>query len=176
MTDEGNMDYEDIIREISPKLRWVVRKVYRCNPSFDTDDLYQEAMLYLWLDFNNGKLQNKTVSYILQGCYFHLKNYIRKNHTKKHSINIEQISKENEKIVFNNLLRDKNSEYLFEEVDCRIFIDWIKNKLLTKREAEVFCLSMEGLTTREIGKTLGISHVSVIKIKRKVRDKCESYL
>jgi len=57
----------------------------------------------------------------------------------------------------------------------KMLIEKINNNGLTKREKEVFNLGLEGLTTREIGGRLGISHVMVVKLKGKIRDKCEKY-
>ena len=56
-----------------------------------------------------------------------------------------------------------------------MLIEEILNDGLTRREKEVFCLALEGLTTREIGSRLGISHVRVVKLKGKIRDKCKKY-
>ena len=43
---------------------------------------------------------------------------------------------------------------------------------LTKREEDIFVLSLDDWTTREIGKKLGISHVMVVKIKKRIKRKC----
>jgi RNA polymerase sigma factor (sigma-70 family) len=45
---------------------------------------------------------------------------------------------------------------------------------LDEREQEVLRLLMEGLTVREIGDRLGISHVMVVKLWRRMRDKCRA--
>jgi RNA polymerase sigma factor (sigma-70 family) len=43
---------------------------------------------------------------------------------------------------------------------------------LNEREKVVFRLYLDGLTTRDIGTRLGISHVMVVKIKKKIKEKC----
>ena len=48
-------------------------------------------------------------------------------------------------------------------------------KILTEREKEVVFLSIDGLTVREIGVKLNISHVMVIKIKNNIKRKCISF-
>ena len=72
------MSFEELTERISPKLKGIIYKIHRPSHSLSEDDLYQEAILQLWYDYQDGKLSDKTDSYILQGCYFYLKNYMRK--------------------------------------------------------------------------------------------------
>ena len=86
-----SMAFEELVKRLSPTLK---RITYRLNGHFtffNDEDLFQEALVRLWQDFNAGKLDDKTDSYILQGCYFHLKNYIRKCKTRTKLISIEAI-------------------------------------------------------------------------------------
>ena len=133
--------------------------------------------MHLWRDYKDGKLVDKTDSYILQGCYFHLKNYIRKNYDKAKLVSLENMANE-EGATFDldKILSLENPESSFELVNCKMLIEKINNNGLTRREKEVFCLALEGLTTREIGGRLGISHVRVVKLKGKIRDKCRKYI
>ena len=71
------MSFEELIERISPKLKGIIYKIHGSFHSLSEEDLYQEAVLQLWVDHNNGKLSDKTDSYILQSCYFYLKNYMR---------------------------------------------------------------------------------------------------
>jgi len=170
------MDYEDLVRKISPKLKGIVKRVQVDSAVFDGNDLYQEALLLLWVDFKGGKLNGKTDSYILQRCYFYLKNYIRKNYSRVHLISFDQLIEKNQNFDFTESLYSEGFERYVEDIDCEILIDQIKNNVLTKREKEVFCLSMEELTTREIGEKLGVSHVRVVKLKQKIKEKCKRYI
>ncbi|MBP1732776.1 MAG: hypothetical protein H6Q55_3205, partial [Deltaproteobacteria bacterium] len=70
--------FDLIIKRISRTLQRITQKLNGRFSFMDHDDLFQEAVLQLWIDFHGGRLEAKTDSYILQGCYFHLKNYIRK--------------------------------------------------------------------------------------------------
>ena len=73
-----NDNFEVLIKRVSPTLK---RITYRLNGHFsffNDEDLFQEALIHLWEDYQKGKIQDKTDSYILQGCHFHLKNYLRK--------------------------------------------------------------------------------------------------
>jgi DNA-directed RNA polymerase specialized sigma subunit len=53
----------------------------------------------------------------------------------------------------------------------RIIVDDATLNGLTDREKEVLTLSMEGSTVREIGEKLGISHVMVVKLRGKLKEK-----
>ena len=50
----------------------------------------------------------------------------------------------------------------------KIIYDYVRNNGFSKREKDVFFLLLEGRTMREVEKCLGISHVMVIKYKKKV--------
>ena len=69
--------FEELVKRLSTKLKGIAYKVHWAGYYFNNDDLYQESLLHLWHEYNAGTLSDKTDSYILQGCYFHLKNYMR---------------------------------------------------------------------------------------------------
>jgi len=166
------MTFEELVKRLSPKLKRITYKLNGHFFFFNEEDLYQEALIHLWQDFCLGKLDNKTDSYILQGCYFHLKNYIRKTRDKSNLVSLNaMIEKEGSNLE--EILCLENSKSCLVDLENNILIQEIQNNGLTQREKEVFFLSLEGLTTREIGKKLGISHVMVIKIKKTLRMKLE---
>lgn len=72
------MSFQELHQKLSPTIKRIAYRLNGHYRSFNHDDLYQEATIHLWSNFLKGKLSDKTDSYILQGCYFHLKNYIRK--------------------------------------------------------------------------------------------------
>ena len=58
------------------------------------------------------------------------------------------------------------------------YSDYLENKLLleqieksgiSEREKQIMDLTKEGLTVREIGKRLGISHVRVVKLRKRLK-------
>jgi RNA polymerase sigma-70 factor (ECF subfamily) len=156
------LPFEELIERISPKLKGITCKIHGSYNSLSEEDLYQEAVLQLWVDHKNGKLSGKTDSYVLQSCYFYLKNYIRtiQDKTSLRSVNIpideDTVKLEEETPDFDSLMED-------------IF----KNEL-TRKEKEIVFFYLQGWTTREIGERLGISHVSIVKLEEKIREKCKS--
>lgn len=58
-----------------------------------------------------------------------------------------------------------------EQVDIIMEVEAMTGAGTSQRERDVFFFCLEGLTTREIGKILGISHVSVVKVRNKIREK-----
>ena len=61
-----NMSFEELLEKITPTLK---RITYRLNGHFsffNDEDLFQEALMHLWVEFQQGKLNDKTDSYILQ--------------------------------------------------------------------------------------------------------------
>jgi RNA polymerase sigma factor (sigma-70 family) len=168
------MLFEELIKRVSLKLKGITRKISRHYWFLSDEDLFQEALIHLWQHFNAGKLGDKTDSYILQGCYFYLKNYIRKTKDKiclmsmYSSINEEDSGPE-------DIFSFKDPRSFIDEVNNRVLIEEILNDGLTNREKQVFSLSLEGHTVREIGRMLGISHVSVLKSNRKIKGKCQKF-
>jgi len=171
------MDFEYLLKKISPTLKRITYKLNSRCCFFNYEDLYQEALMHLWLSFREGKLSDKTDSYILQGCYFHLKNYMRKNYDKANLISLDKmVNREGEVIDLDDILPLKSKESCYELINCNMLTERIKNDGLTKREKEVFCLALEGLTVREIGNRLGISHVRVVKLRSKIKEKSSKYV
>ena len=161
--------FEDYISKLSPTLK---RITYRLNGHFtffDDDDLYQEAVAHLWVLFEKGEHVDKTDSYILQGCYFHLKNYIRKTMDKASLTSLEALIAGGEKALEDFL--PSTATGAPEEADGKLLRDNIAASNLTDRERRVLELALDGLTVREIGDSLGVSHVMVVKLKKKIRMK-----
>jgi len=170
-------DFNELTNRISGKLSGIVRRLDVRKSYFDYDDLYQEAMCSLWVKWNAGELADKTDSYILQGCMFHLKNYIRCAYKKMDTLTVRAsasntIDGETSAEEFITVhSEDKN--FAFFMVDLKI--EEIE-RYLEGRELEVFRLSLEEMTTREIGSRIGVSHAMVVKIEKRIRSKCSELL
>jgi RNA polymerase sigma factor (sigma-70 family) len=170
--DNENISFEKLVRKISPVLKRITYKLNGHFSFFNHDDLFQEALMHLWLNYQDGKLNDKTDSYILQGCFYHLKNYIRKIKNKVNVVSMEALVNE-AGADLESIVSLEAPEECFEHLDKNILNDRLNDFGLTEREKDVLFLSMDGYTVREIGIRLGISHVMVVKIKNKIQLKCE---
>ncbi len=162
-------NFEDMIGKLSPTLRRITHKLNGHFSFFDEDDLFQEALEHLWTNFNEGKLDSKTDSYVLQGCYFHLKNYLRKTLDKTRSLSLEQLMSEEDGRIERSL--GKEDPAIEDALDKSDISEAAEKSNLSKRELEVMRLGIEGRTTREIGSKLGVSHVMIVKIRRNIKTK-----
>ena len=161
--------FEDIIRKLSPTLRRITHKLNGHFTFFDEDDLFQEALENLWIAYNKNKLSDKTDSYVLQGCYFHLKNYIRKTMDKARLVSLQKLTEEGDSSIEAFLgYEDRRIE---ENVESKAISESEAVRRMTGRERAILKLSMDGMTVREIGQKIRISHVMVVKIRKNMR-KC----
>ena len=162
-------ELNEIINRLRYQLKAIIRKLNIKYEYVDSEDFYQEALLYLWQQNESGKLKDKNDSYILQGCYYYLKNYIRKyikpayrKIDQAHYFNLSEQNREidnNIPIKLQNHANDNLDEYLYYDEF---------NKYLSMKEKVLLNLRMKGLSTREIGKELGISHTMVSKMRKKI--------
>lgn len=171
------LEFTVLLKRLSPTIRRISYKASREGFYFDHEDLFQEALVYMWNAYLAGKLRDKTDSYILQGCYFSLKNYIRTHSRNSKAVSLDALCGENcddieEALAFK---REQPKAYL-DYFHNKFLVDAIRNNGLSEREKEVLFLYAEGLTTREIGARLGVSHVSVVKIMGLARGKCKKHL
>jgi len=166
------MTFEALVRKISPTLKRIAYRLNGHHSFFNDEDLYQEALIFLWLAYRRKIIDGKTDSYILQGCYFHLKNFLRKTRAKARCVSLDSLfhNEEGEDTAIDIAATPDTNEMIYG-LDMKMLIEKIGNNGLTKREKDVFNLCIEGLTMREIGMRLGMSHVRVIKLKHKIRDK-----
>tara|TARA_B100000315_G_C14498913_1_gene551381 strand:+ start:664 stop:1224 length:561 start_codon:yes stop_codon:yes gene_type:complete len=171
------MDFDCLTQRVSPKLKAIAHKLNGRFTFFDEDDLYQEALIHLWEGCQIGELTDKTDSYILQGCFFFLKNYIRVSFKRvdMQSVSLYNIVKgENEDdSLLSEMLVTEDSDKQFGFIVVDILVEDILS-CLTEREKDVFLLSLDEMTTREIGDRLGVSHAMVVKVKKKIRSKCKA--
>jgi RNA polymerase sigma factor (sigma-70 family) len=166
------MDFETTLTRLSPRLRAISRKVDRRYSYCDKDDFMQEARLYLWLLAEKGELEGKNDSYLLQGCYYFLKNYIRKicKGVDGRSISMNAPI-DDEGAVLEDVITTSTYSEVTDSVEIFLMLEEAET-LFSAREKDIFYFRMEGFTTREIGEKLGISHVMVVKSGNKIKEKC----
>lgn len=171
------MNFEELHRKLSPTIKRIAYKLNGSYRSFNHDDLYQEAAIHLWSDFLKGRLRDKTDSYILQGCYFHLKNYIRKVNERQNSISIDAVlSADDEATVEDILGRYRSYSDCRQELHNKFLAQSIMDNGFNPKEKRLLAYVSEGITTREIGKRTGVSHVSVVKMMQKIRVGVQKHL
>lgn len=171
------MEFDKLTKRLTPKLKGIAYKLNHRFTFFNDEDLFQEALIHLWKEFLSGKLADKTDSYILQGCYFYLQNYIRTVKDKFISFSLDiPASLEKDGFEESLFLKDEKSDSYFERLNQELIIGVIRNNGLTNREKELLPLFAEGLTVREIGKRVGVSHVRILKMRDEIRGKCRKHL
>jgi RNA polymerase sigma factor (sigma-70 family) len=171
------MDFLTLVKRLSPKLKGIAHKLNYRFTFFNDEDLFQEALVHLWKESSAGKLDGYTDSYILQGCYFYLQNYIRGAKDKFTSFSLdvgEAQDPEHSESSFD--LKDERSEDYFKRLNDKMTVEVIMNNGLTRREKELLPLFSDGLTMRQIGKKFGVSHVAVLKMREAIRRKCLKHL
>jgi len=170
------MDFETLFKKISPRLKRIARNHNGHGFFIDEDDLYQEMCIHLWKNYKDGQPTGINEAYIVKGCEFHILNYLRKVREKARIVSLEKPINE-EGGTLKDILPD-GKEPLDKFIDRNLTINDIKNNGFSKREKEVFSLLLSGLTVRETGKELGISHVMVIKYKQRIikkwQNKCKT--
>ncbi len=161
------MNFEELIGSLEPQLKAIAFKISVQYPAFEADDLLQEAHLYIWKNFIREKNEFKR-SYILQGCWFHLKNYIRVSKNKFPDMSLDSVTCDDE-----NSLGDivESGEGVYESFEFNDSVSQVMDNGLSKREKEVFIMVLAGYTLREIGRKLKVSHVMVHKVIKSIRKK-----
>ncbi|MDD5679810.1 MAG: sigma-70 family RNA polymerase sigma factor [Candidatus Omnitrophica bacterium] len=162
------MDFKILLEKITPALRAIARK-HVFYSFYDAEDLFQEMCLFLWNNYSQGMPIGINEAYVIKGCEFHILNFLRKGRPKALILSIDEIVTP-EGLKLGDVLEDKRNSRL-TNADQNIGIEDIKNAGLTDREKRVFSLLLEGKTAREAAKELGISHVMVLKYKKKIMQK-----
>lgn len=163
------MDFETLLKKISPRLRRIARNHNGHGFFIDKEDLYQEMCIHLWSNFKDGVSVGMNDAYVARGCEFHILNYLRKVREKVRIVSLEKPLNDNGGTLGDVLPDTKES--LSNYIDRKITISDIKNNGITKKEKEVFSFILDGHTVREIGKKLDISHVMVVKYKQRIIEK-----
>jgi len=169
-----NMDFETLFKEISPKLKRIARNHNGHGFFIGEEDLYQEMCIHLWNNFKGGLPDGLNEAYVVKSCEFHILNYLRKNNTKAIIVSLEKPIND-DGYTLGDILPD-GGESLDKCIDRNLTMDKISNNGLTKKEKVVFLLLLAGYTVREIGKEMGISHVMVVKRKKKIIEKCQKIM
>lgn len=164
--DELSAQFNSGIKAIANKHR------PRCG-FIDEDDLAQEALISLWRKWKGDGLRDKNKSYILKGCYFEIKNFLRKSLDSVTPLSLDTPIDE-EGRTLEEIIPDGCPDAGTRDKEANFLVDMIRNDGLTVREKEVFEYFLQGLNTRQIGAKLGISHVRVVKIEKNIWNKARA--
>jgi len=165
------MSFESLVDKLSPKLKGIVHKLNGHFTFFNDEDLYQEALIHLWTSWTRDAFEDKTDSYILQGCYFFLKNYLRMALDKVPMVRMHDLIGEDDTQI-EDIISITNSEPSFDSLERQFIMDSLLHTGLTDKERKIVSMVLDGLTVRQIGEQLGISHVMVVKMKNMIKVKC----
>lgn len=166
-TQRSAIAFETLVRRLSPTLKAIAHRLDGRLSFADDQDLFQEGLLHLWTQFTAGNLSDKTDSYVLQGCYYHMRNYVRKTRDKAILMSMSG-TPEGEDFTLEESLAGQDLSTQ-NDVDETLHIEAIVESGMSRRERDVLLLSLEGMTTREIGSRLGVSHVSVVKTRNRIK-------
>jgi len=162
------MDFKILLERITPALRHIARR-HLLRGFYSEEDLYQEMCLYLWQNYSQGLPIGINEAYVIKGCEFHIQNFLRKGRPKAKFSSLEQLISDRGQTL-GDILEDKKSDFR-SSIGDKVTVDEIRDIGLSKKEQSVFSCLLKGLTVREAAKELGISHVMVIKYKKKIKNK-----
>jgi len=128
--------FKAMVKRLSRALKRITHRLNPHSSFIGEQDLFQEALIQVWNRFSTGGLDDKTDSYILQGCYFYLKNYLRKNRDRSLLMSMASI-----------MDQGGPEEVLFaDDFACHDYLEGVLQieaieSVMTKREGRAFSLS-----------------------------------
>jgi len=171
------MDFKARFDSISEKLKNIAAKYSGLCAYVDREDLYAEMWLYLWNMWKTGGLENKTESYIVQACYFHMRNYLRTVQDRVKLVSFEDFSLNSSddaggenSASLDDIMPD-GLPGIGETLESRALYEKIMNNGFSTLEKDIVRYLYSGYTVREIGKILGLSHVMIVRHKKQIADK-----
>jgi RNA polymerase sigma factor (sigma-70 family) len=157
-------NFEEWLAYLSQPLKRLAHRFGSRSSACDASDLYQEMVIFLWKSFEEGKFQNCKAGYLIKGCEFHLRNTLRK-WTHHEVVSLEEPINEE-----GDTLKDCVADpvCLSRNLEVQLTIDEILSNGYSPMVKRVFALLLQGLTTREVGARVGVSHVRVVKLKQEL--------
>jgi len=165
----GNGSFSRSLTSEDPSLREsLAHMIRRLTPNVALrEDLLQEAMIHLWL--TETRRPGQTRSWYLQSCRFHLQHYLNCGRS------IDSAKRWRDQLPLNE--RWDEEENSNEEVDsgnsvltsvsAREILALLAPHLSSLEQTVLDCLA-DGLSAREIGRKLKLSHTMVIRHRRKI--------
>jgi len=169
------MEFAKTLEKLETKLRKIAGDV--TDNKADQDDLLQEGWLYLWK--NREKFDDKSVSYILRGCYFRFIDYFRQGRS------IDSKARENVTIISLHYVSDEGQAPLVsiysrvENVTDVLIAKDLEEQIRKRLNAilkKTYDLLLEGHTLGEIAKRFNLTHEAVRLRVKKIRRMTKEYL
>jgi DNA-directed RNA polymerase specialized sigma subunit len=172
------MSFEVFAHTIEPKLKQIALKYRHIGAYTDEDDLFNEMLVFLWDCWQRDILADKTESYIVQACYFHLRNYLRTMQENNRLVSLDEGGGDAENGGENgdsvprlrDMLPDAGPD-LPKIAEGNALYEKIMSNGLRKIEKEIIRLLCDGCTVREVGDHLHMSHAMVIKYRKNISEK-----
>ena len=161
-----DMLFNAVLQRISSRLKAIAHKYTGYCMFIDNDDLFQETSLHLWDRYQKGEIAGKNDAYLVQSCKFHILNYLRKNKPGVLLVSMDELMSDDGDTL-KDTIPDIKAQPIASTVSDEMQVAEIRDSSASDKETTIMKLLEEGHTVREIGKKLGISHVMVIKYKKK---------
>jgi DNA-directed RNA polymerase specialized sigma24 family protein len=166
------MNFEEIFTAVTPKLRQLAWRYRSLCAGLDEDDLLNEMLAFLAGEWRRGALEDKTTSYMVQSCYFHLRNYLRTAGDSRRCVSLDASLQDTggddeRSMSLADVIGDGASS-MQTCIEGKALYETIMNNGFKKIEKEIVRCLVDGLTVREIGERLHISHAMVVKHKKNI--------
>lgn len=156
------MLYED------PEARLTVRKIVHrlCRDQAQSDDLMQEALIWLWL--TEEQRPGQTLSWYLQGCHFHLLNHLSAGRSLDSGKRLPwRISFPPNGDYPVDIKRWETQTAVWPQPSARELM-LLLDQWLTPAERDTLHWLAEGYGAREVARKLGVSHQAVVKRRKRI--------
>jgi len=171
------MKFTETMEKLGTRLRKIAGDV--TDNKADQADLLQEGWVYLWE--NREKLKNKTISYILTGCYFRFIDYFRQGRSidskvRKNVIVISLYYTSDERDT--PLVSNIPSEVVEDAVNILIAKDLEKQirKRLNRKLRQTYDLLLEEYSLAEIANELDLTDEAIRLRVKNIRRIAKDYL
>jgi DNA-directed RNA polymerase specialized sigma subunit len=170
--------FNRLVRKLSPTIKRIAYRLNGRYRSLTMTTSTRNLCSTFGMISTAASSRTRRIVYILQGCYFHLKNCIRKINERPNVVSLESLIEDHQGANLEDSVFSRHMDQpdLREQADVKLTAGAIQNNGFSPREKKIISFLAEGLTTREIGGRVGLSHVGVVKAVKKIRKKSFRHL
>jgi DNA-directed RNA polymerase specialized sigma24 family protein len=129
------------------------------------EDLFQEALIHLWLQ--EERRPGQTKSWYLQNCQYYLRNYLARGKSVD-SLKRGRLGRALDSQPAEDLdMESPHGGGVFATVSAKDIVGLLNGRLSSREREILACLSL-GFGAREIARRLGISHPAVVKHRQRI--------